>query len=442
MKGDSILISLKGKNKHDSCSAKKFLQLCRPDEVKMKTAKHIFLFFSIITLLAFGHSCVSQVANEDKIQLVAQDLILTGAQQTEKYFPFLKDKSIGLVCNHSSLIGKKHLADTLVSSGFKLKRIYAPEHGFRGDAAAGDEIRNSVDPVTGLPVISIYGEKKKPSPEDLEGIETMIFDIQDVGVRFYTYISTLTLVMEACAEQGIPLIVLDRPNPNAFYVDGPVLDTAYRSFVGMHPVPIVYGMTIGEYARMVNGEGWLKNGVQCDLTVIPLLNWTRNMIVQLLVKPSPNLPNWQSIYLYPYICLFEGTVVSVGRGTDLPFQVIGHPAMVTGSYIFTPRSIPGIADKPPFQNQQCLGQSLLGYAENFKNLPDPFTLVYLIISYKVLNLGDGFFNSYFEKLAGNSELRIQIESGLAEEDIRKSWQPGLEEFKKIRAKYLLYPDLQ
>ena len=442
MKGDSILISLRGKNKHDSCSAKKFLQLCRPDEVKMKTAKHIFLFFSVISLLAYGHSSISQVANEDKIQLIRQDFILTGAQQTEKYFPYLKDKSIGLVCNHTSLIEKKHLADTLVSSGFKLKRIYAPEHGFRGDAAAGDEIRNSVDPVTGLPVISIYGEKKKPSPEDLEGIETMIFDIQDVGVRFYTYISTLTLVMEACAEQGIPLIVLDRPNPNAFYVDGPVLDTACRSFVGMHPVPIVYGMTIGEYARMVNGEGWLKNSVQCDLTVIPLQNWNRNMIVTLPMKPSPNLPNWQSIYLYPFLCLFEGTIVSVGRGTDYPFQVIGHPSMLWGSFDFTPRSIPGVADNPPLKDKTCYGTNLVGYAESYQELKDPFTLWYLLNAYNNMLLGDAFFNNYFENLAGNKELRIQIESGLSEEDIWKSWQPGLEEFKKIRVKYFLYPDNQ
>lgn len=375
------------------------------------------------------------------LRLVEQDTILTGAQQTELYLPLLMNKNTGLVCNHTSFLENQHLVDVIYSSGVSVRAIFTPEHGLRGDTEAGGEIGNSVDTRTGIPIISLYGNKKKPDPADLHEIDIMIFDIQDVGVRFYTYISTLALVMEACAELGIPLLVLDRPNPNGFYVDGPVLDTNYRSFVGMHPVPVVYGMTIGEYARMVNGEGWLKDGIRCNLTVIPLKYWDRNMIVRLPVPPSPNLPTWESIYLYPSLCLFEGTVISVGRGTEFPFQVIGHPNIRTGSYSFTPRIIKGTAENPPYLGVTCYGAYLNGFAEGINNRDQHFTLDYLLNYYIELNFGDRFFNNYFEKLAGNNELRQQVKQGLSEDEIRKTWEAGLNDFIKIREKYLLYPDM-
>jgi uncharacterized protein YbbC (DUF1343 family) len=375
--------------------------------------------------------------------LVEQDRIITGAQRTADYFPLLAGKSVGVTCNHTSLIGSTHLIDTLIASGINVVRIFSPEHGFRGEAGAGVEVQSGTDGKTGTPVISLYGSKKKPSAKDLNGIDIMVFDIQDVGVRFYTYTSTLALVMEACAEQGIPVVILDRPNPNAFYIDGPVLDTNFKSFVGMFPVPIVYGMTIGEFGNMVNDEGWLKDSIHCNLFIIALQNWDRNMIVKLPVRPSPNLPNWQSVYLYPFLCLFEGTVVSVGRGTDYPFQVIGHPKNMTGSFAFVPRKIPGVAEDPPYLGRECYGQSLSGYAENYTKNTDPFELFYILSYYKILHAidpGEPFFNSYFDKLAGNNILRKQVESGLPEDEIRNSWRDDISAFMKIREKYLLYPD--
>ena len=396
----------------------------------------------MVVVLCLAGTLQAQDHPANNLRLVEQKEILTGAQRTELYLPLLAGLKVGIVCNNTSLIGEIPLADSLVNRGVNVIKVFTPEHGFKGDRSAGMEINDTSRTRSDVPVISLYGIKKKPSPDDLKGIDIMVFDIQDVGVRFYTYISTLSLVMEACEEHGIPLIVLDRPNPNGFYVDGPVLDTCCHSFVGMHPVPIVYGLTIGEYARMVNGEGWLRDSMRCDLTVIPLKGWERNMIVKLPVRPSPNLPNWKSVYLYPFICLFEGTVISVGRGTEYPFQVIGHPNMVWGSFAFTPRNIPGVAENPPFQDQNCYGTYLTGYAENYRNITDPFTLWYLLNAYKNMFLGDAFFNNYFENLAGSRDMRIQIENGLTEEQIRKSWEPGLEAYKKIRAKYLLYPDIQ
>jgi uncharacterized protein YbbC (DUF1343 family) len=411
--------------------------------VKTMTAyKSYSLILTATMVFCFCLRMQSQDNQDVKIILVSEGNIRTGAQQTQLYLPYLEEKKVGIVCNNTSIIGKTALPDSLISLGINVVKIFTPEHGYKGDRSAGTEIGDTSQISAEARIISLYGTKKKPTNEDLEGIDIMVFDIQDVGVRFYTYISTLSLVMEACAEQGIPLIVLDRPNPNAFYIDGPVLDTCCHSFVGLHPVPIVYGLTIGEYAKMVNGEGWLANGVHCNLTVIPMKDWSRNMIVKLPVRPSPNLPNWKAIYLYPFICLFEGTVISVGRGTEYPFQVIGHPKMVWGNYMFTPRNIPGVADKPPLQDQNCYGTNLTGYAENYQNITNPFTLWYLLNAYNNIFLGDAFFNTYFEKLAGNRELRIQIENGLSEEEIRKSWEPELEAYKKIRAKYLLYPDIQ
>ena len=407
----------------------------------------IFTKVKLICLLSILLSCGgigtgnSQQTVSRELRLVSMDEIQTGAEQTRLYFPMLQGKKLGICCNHTSIVNGRHLIDTLVDKGFRVKKIFSPEHGFRGEAADGDLIKDGTDPTTGTLIISLYGNKKKPEPVDLQGIDLMIFDIQDVGARFYTYLSTLALVMEACAEQEIPMLVLDRPNPNGFYIDGPVLDTVLRSFVGMHPVPVVYGMTIGEYALMVNGEGWLAGGIRCNLQVIPLSGWDRRMIVRLPVRPSPNLPTWQSVYLYPSLCLFEGTVVSVGRGTEYPFQVIGHPDMMTGSYVFTPESIRGVSENPPLKGKICYGQNLTGVAENFTANEYHFTLKYLTGYFESLSMHDLFFSNYFEKLAGVKELRIQILNGMSEEDIRNSWQKDLEDFSKVRKKYLIYPDL-
>jgi uncharacterized protein YbbC (DUF1343 family) len=369
--------------------------------------------------------------------------ILPGAYNTSKYLGLLKGKSIGIVANHTSTIKTTHLVDTLLSLNINIVKIFGPEHGFRGNHPDGKEISNYKDTKTGIDVISLYGNHKKPSSNDLQNIDIMLFDIQDVGARFYTYISTLAYVMEACAENNIPLIILDRPNPNGYYIDGPVLEPAFSSFVGLHPVPIVYGMTIGEYATMVNGEKWLNGSLTCDLTVIRCSSYTHNSRYQLPVKPSPNLQDMEAVYLYSSLCLFEGTVMSVGRGTATPFKVIGHPLYLTGSYDFTPQPIKGVSDNPPLMGQHCYGNYLGSAAELIKN-DGRIYLFWLLTAHKVLgaNLKGDFFTPYFDKLAGNSSLREQIIAGKNEEEIRASWQPGLEQFKKIRKKYLLYSDFK
>ena len=302
-------------------------------------------------------------------------------------------------------------------------------------ADAGAKVNSGKDEKTGLPIVSLYGKNKKPTAEMLQGIDVILFDLQDVGVRFYTYISTMSYVMEAAAENHIPVIVLDRPNPNGFYVDGPVLRTENKSFVGMHEVPVVYGMTIGEYAKMVNGEGWLKGDITCDLTVIPIKEYNRNAIYELPVKPSPNLPNWESVYLYPTLCFFEGTNVSVGRGTDTPFQIFGHPDM-RGGFSFTPQSTSG-ASKPLLEGQQCRGENLVEYAHDYANNDNQLHLEWIIDAYQQLK-EKGFFKDYFRLLAGNKQMQRDIESGKNADEIRASWQNDLGAFKTIRAKYLLY----
>jgi len=372
-------------------------------------------------------------------EFVDAGMLQSGAERTGLYFPLLQGKKTGIVCNHSSKIGQNHLVvDSLIRAGIDLVAIFSPEHGFRGDLEAGAEFNDETDARTGIRIISLYGNKKKPDKSDLAGIDLLLFDIQDVGVRFYTYISTLAYIMEAASESGIPLIVLDRPNPNGFYVDGPVLDTNFRSFVGLHPVPVVYGMTIGEYAMMINGEGWL-DGKKCDLTVIPVEGYHHNMIVALDVKPSPNLPDWKSVYLYPSVCLFEGTVLSVGRGTERPFQVIGHPEYMSGSYSFTPRRIPSVAEKPPFEGQTCYGMDLSAYAENYRENEAQLNISWIIGMYEYFK-GKDFFNSYFDKLAGNKTLRNDVINGKTEAEIRSSWQEELAGFMEIRKKYLIYPE--
>lgn len=394
-------------------------------------------FFSLLIIIIL-ESLMQVLAQDTRVRLAAYNEIVTGNMQTGKYLPLIKNKNVALVVNQSSLVGKTHLADTLNALGIQIKRIFTPEHGYRGNVSEGKEIENSETENTKIEIVSLYGKKKKPATEDLKDIEAIVFDLQDVGVRFYTYISTLTFVMEACAENHIPLIVLDHPNPNGFYVDGPVLDTTYRSFVGMHPVPVVYGMTIGELAKMINGEGWLKNGIKCNLTVIPLKNYDHGMIVKLPVKPSPNLPDWRSIYLYPSLCFFEGTIVSVGRGTDKPFQIYGHPDITYGNYHFTP--VAGNVNKhPKLENKTCYGENLSGYAENYASNMPKLNLSWLIKAYNNLKTKDNFFNNFFVKLAGTAELRKQIEDGLSEPEIRKSWEEDLKRFKKIREKYLMYP---
>ena len=367
--------------------------------------------------------------------------IQVGAEQLQLYIPLIKDKQVVIVANQTSRIGNIHLVDTLLNLGINIVKVFGPEHGFRGGADAGQLIENNTDVKTGIRIISLYGDHKKPTPEDLENVDVVIFDIQDVGARFYTYISTMTYIMEACAQNDIPFIVLDRPNPNGDYVDGPVLKKGFESFVGMHPVPIVHGMTVGEYAKMVNGEGWLENGLLVDLTVIPIKNWNHSLRYSLPVSPSPNLPNDDAICLYPSICLFEGTVVSVGRGTGYPFQVLGHPLFMIGSYTFKPESRPG-AKYPKLEGKQCYGQSLAGFAEHVCYKERQIHLSWLINYYNFLKDTTDFFNDYFDTLAGDSTLRKQIVAGLSEEEIKATWQDDLDQFKSIRKKYLLYQDFE
>jgi len=369
--------------------------------------------------------------------------ILTGADQMNLYLPLLQGKNVAIFANATSIVGNTHLVDTLLKKGIRIVKIFSPEHGFRGEADAGAKVGNQQDPSTGIPIISLYGVKNKPSPSDLEGIDILLFDIQDVGVRFYTYISSMQKYLEAAIENHRPLIILDRPNPNGFYVDGPILDTKYRSFVGMQPVPVVYGMTIGEYAKMLLGENWLSlpPTPSFNLIVIPCRNYTHKSRYTLPVKPSPNLPNMQSVYLYASLCLFEGTPVSLGRGTTKPFQQFGNPSFPPTGYSFTPQSSPG-ATNPPQLGKTCNGYDLSGInAEQATG--NQWTLKWVLQAYRLYPEKDSFFlknGSSFDRLAGGPTLRQQIKAGLSEDAIRKTWGPALTNFKKIRKKYLLYAD--
>lgn len=369
--------------------------------------------------------------------------IITGAERTDIYFPILKGKRIAFAGNHTSLLGRIHMVDTLLGGGFNIVRVFSPEHGFRGTAAAGEWVESGKDPITGLQIISLYGSNRRPSPEQLEGVDVIVFDIQDVGVRFYTYISTMTYLMEAAAKLGISVVVLDRPNPIGHYVDGPMMEPGHASFVGLHPVPVVHGMTIGEYALMANGEGWLDGGLKCDLRVIGMKHYDHSRLYTLPVAPSPNLPNMRAIYLYPSLCFFEGTAISVGRGTDHPFQVFGHPALNAAGYDyrFTPQSLTA-APNPPELGNLCFGTDLrtvpLGELENSSQIQ----LNFLLRAYQDFEPKEQFFNAYFERLAGTDSLRSQIVAGFEEQRIRASWAKGIEDFKRIRSKYLLYPDFE
>jgi uncharacterized protein YbbC (DUF1343 family) len=374
-------------------------------------------FLTLILLFFFSFSASSQV--------------IPAAELTFDYFSLLKNKNIGVVANQTSLIGNTHLIDSLLSSGICVKRIFCPEHGFRGNADAGENVQTSKDSKTGLPVISLYGKNKKPYPADLQGLDVVVFDIQDVGVRFYTYISTLHYVMEACAENNILLLILDRPNPNANYIDGPVLKKDFHSFVGMHKVPLVYGMTIAEYAQMINGEGWLSKKIKCNMQIVKCRNYSHSKKYNLLVKPSPNLPNMQSVYLYPSLGLFEGTNVSVGRGTPFPFQVIGNPFIDSTLFYFIPKSTIG-AKNPIYQNKKCYGFDLRNSSDTV------FTLKYIIKMYNLSSNKEAFFNPFFQKLIGTDEVIPLIKAGKTEEEIKALWQTDLENFKEVRKKFLLY----
>tara|TARA_B100000795_G_scaffold259412_1_gene234358 strand:+ start:1378 stop:2610 length:1233 start_codon:yes stop_codon:yes gene_type:complete len=399
---------------------------------------YLFLFLLLNFQLI---SCAQKPLETIKHEITKTTIIKTGAERTGLYLDLLEGKNIAVVANQTSVLEKRkekieecelvHLVDSLLSLGIIVKKVFAPEHGFRGKADAGEVIKDGFDTKTGLPIISLYGENKKPSAEQLKNIDVVVFDIQDVGARFYTYISSLHYVMEACAEAEIPVIILDRPNPNGHYIDGPVLELEHKSFVGMHKVPVVYGMTIGEYGQMINGEKWLKNGIQCDLKVIPLKNYNHSKAYRLPVKPSPNLPNDKSINLYPSLCFFEGTNVSAGRGTEMQFQIYGSPFLSKSDYTFTPQPNEG-AKYPKYENKLCFGENLQK-ADNLNKID----LSYLIKAYK-LDSSKEFFNSFFTKLAGTKKLQQQIEDHLSEKEIRETWEKDLNEFKITRNFYLIY----
>jgi uncharacterized protein YbbC (DUF1343 family) len=382
------------------------------------------------------------VENIDRIK----GKIKTGAEQTELYLPYLKGKRVGMVVNPTSIIGNTTLVDSLLALGVKIVKIFGPEHGFRGDASAGIHVENSIDEKTGIPAISLYGKYNKPSKEDLADVDLLIYDIQDVGVRFYTYINTLQHVMEACADNNKELLILDRPNPNGYYVDGPILDPKLKSGVGINPIPITHGLTIAEYAQMLNGEGWLANKAICKIKIIKNANYTHSMPYLLPVKPSPNLNTAQSILLYPTLCLFEGTIISQGRGTYFPFSILGNPDL-KGKYkfSFTPTGIKGMSETPLHMDLECYGLDLRQYSANKIRKEAKINLAWLIEMYNAYPYKEKFFDfkqskqmGNFDKLAGTYDLKQQIIAGKTEEEIRLSWEPGLSQYKIMRKKYLLY----
>ena len=395
---------------------------------------------SVLFLFATFTACGNSVQPPTKItqsstrtEVEVNDAIKTGADNFKVYLPLLQKKRVGIVTNQTGILTSgEHLVDFMLSKNIAVKSIYAPEHGFRGTADAGELVVDGKDSKTGLPVISLYGDNKKPKPAQLAGIDVMVFDLQDVGARFYTYISSLHYVMEACAEQKIPVIILDRPNPNGDLVDGPILEKEFKSFVGMHPIPVLHGMTIGEYGKMINGEKWLPNAMQCQLTVVPCLNYKKSMKYSLPVKPSPNLPNDQAVNLYASLCFFEGTNVSVGRGTNKQFQIYGSPYLPASDYSFTPE--PNLGAKDPLYNgKKCNGHDLSGHVPVRR-----LEINWLIEAYSETSDKSKFFNTFFTKLAGTKELQNQIESGLSEKEIRNSWSSGLADFKIIRKNYEIY----
>ncbi len=405
------------------------------------------LFIAVFSLCCSGQ--VNDNQNKETLHIDStheEDIpsikeIVVGAHRTDIYLPLLKGKKVGVVGNHSSMIFQTHLVDSLLKLEINVTKVFSPEHGFRGDADAGEKVNSNIDEKTNLPIVSLYGKNKKPSKKQLTDIDIIVFDIQDVGARFYTYISTMHYVMEACAENNIPVIILDRPNPNGHYVDGPILKKEFSSFIGMHPVPIVHGMTIGEYAKMINGEHWLKDSLVCDLTIVEMENYDHNSLYTLPLKPSPNLPNMKSVYLYPSLCLFEGTPMSIGRGTKNPFQMIGHPKMDSVNIAFIPEAMSG-AKHPKLEGEKCFGVDFSKKEESELRNNAQLYLSWLVKIYTTYADKENFFGSSFNLLAGNDELQNQLKNGLTEAEIKKSWQEGLNEFKQIRKKYLLYKDFE
>jgi uncharacterized protein YbbC (DUF1343 family) len=381
---------------------------------------------------------VTPPASESEAKLDKDDIIL-GAERVADYISLFQGKRVAMVVNQTSTIGETHLVDSFQSIGVDIVKVFAPEHGFRGNHSAGAIISNGVDTKTGLSVVSLYGKNKKPTAAMLSNVDVVVFDIQDVGVRFYTYISTMHYVMEACAELGKQVVILDRPNPNGFYIDGPVLEKEYTSFIGMHPIPIVHALTVAELALMINGEKWLKNEVVCDVKIIACQNYAHNLLYELPIKPSPNLPNMNSIYLYPYLGLFEGTNVSIGRGTSTPFQMVGRPG-VQGDIVFTPISISGVSDHPKYENKECGGYMVDDVQDSTFFSNGELNLTWMKMFYENNRSEDGdYFKSFIFKLCGNKMLKQQIEQGLTGGEIRESWQGDLDKYKEIRKKYLLYP---
>lgn len=366
--------------------------------------------------------------------------IKTGAERTQVYLPLLKGKTVGVVANHTSLVNNIHLVDTLLKVGIDIKRIFSPEHGFRGNKDAGELVSNYTDKKTGLSVVSLYGKRKKPKLKNLEDLDIVVFDIQDVGVRFYTYITTLHYVMEACAKTNTKLLVFDRPNPNGFYIDGPVLKEAHKSFVGKHPIPIVHGMTMAELARMINGESWLEDGVQCDLDWVKCANYTHDSLYTLPIKPSPNLPNMRSVYLYPSLGIFEGTIMSVGRGTKFPFQVYGHPEMKNKDFSYKPRSLKGFSTNPKYKGKVCYGKDLRDLSIDSLLANPGINLSWLKSAYNQFETSGNFFLPFFNNLVGNTRLQRFIEKDRSISEIKKSWQKELDQFARKRREYLLYED--
>ena len=368
----------------------------------------------------------------------AQDRIETGAEQTGRYLPLLEGRRVGIMTNHTGTVGRTHLVDTLRSLGVDIRVVFAPEHGFRGQADAGESVASYRDRKTGINVVSVYGSTKRPPDSIMQRLDVLLFDIQDVGLRYYTYLSSMHYLMEACAANGKQLIVLDRPNPNGFYVDGPVLEAKHRSFVGMHPIPVVHGMTLGELARMIDGEGWLRDGLRCKLTVIPCRGYTHRSRYRLPTAPSPNLPNMRAVYLYPSLCFFEGTPVSLGRGTDFPFQAYGHPEL-QGDFSFTPRSNAG-AKNPPHKDKLCHGVDLRTSPSDERIWEREVDLGYVIDCYRQLNLGEKFFTPMFDRLTGTDYVRQMILQGAGADRIKASWADDVERFKQTRKPYLLYEE--
>jgi uncharacterized protein YbbC (DUF1343 family) len=398
-----------------------------------------FLHLAVLLISGFFVMCQGAAQRPRAATADVPPPIRPGAWQMDRYLPMLEGRAVAMVVNQTSIVGRTHLIDTLLSRGVRVVKVFAPEHGLRGQADAGEHVKDGLDARTGIPVVSLYGDKKKPAASDLAGIDVIVFDMQDVGARFYTYISTLHLIMEAGAENNIPVIVLDRPNPNGHYIDGPVLDTAYRSFIGMHPIPVVYGLTMGELARMINGERWIPR--TCDLTVIPCTGYDHTRSYDLPVKPSPNLPNLRSVLLYPGLCFFEGTAFSVGRGTDRQFQVVGHPDYPDRAFAFTPEPMPG-AMQPPWKGKACYGLDLSAASVDSLFANRRMDLSVLLKAYHMMPVETFFKASSFDRLAGGPAFRRQLEAGLSEAQIREAWRPGLAAFNALRKKYLLYPDFR